>query len=164
MDDDVLNLDVDTGDLRRVFGMLTGYVLLPDSAHGYVEEFAELDLGGRVRTLTAGRALWHLMGAAGARDDEDVVAESRRVADEDFAMLPGALRLAREPDDELATTGGESISAGLVGEIAADGTRALGALAYFLRATRVVLHATASARGIGVEELLAATGQHLAQP
>lgn len=166
MDDDVLNLDVDTGDLRRVFGMLTGYVLLPDSSHGYVEEFDELDLSGRVRTLAAGRALWHLMGAAVARradDLEDVGAESRRVADEDFAMLPGALRLARELDDELATTGGEAISAGLVGEIAADGTRALGALAYFLRATRVVLHATASARGVGVEELLATTGQHLAQ-
>ena len=165
MDDDVLNLDVDTGDLRRVFGMLTGYVLLPDSNHGYVEEFDELDLGGRVRTLAAGRALWHLMGAAIARDDdlEDVVAESRRVADEDFVILPGALRLARELDDELEATGGEAISAGLVGEIAADGTRALGALAYFLRATRVVLHATASARGVGVEELLAATGQHLAQ-
>ncbi|PFG33784.1 hypothetical protein [Sanguibacter antarcticus] len=165
MDDDVLNLDVDTGDLRRVFGMLTGYVLLPDSNHGYVEEFTELDLAGRVRTLAAGRALWHLMGVAGARDDdlEGIISESRQVAGEDFAMLPGALRLARELDEELEATGGEAISTRLVGEVAADGTRALGALAYFLRATRVVLHATASARGAGVEELLAATGQHLAE-
>lgn len=62
-------------------------------------------------------------------------------------MLPDALRLARALDDELEATGGEAISAHLVEEIAADGTRDLGALAYFLRATRVVLHATAAAHG-----------------
>ena len=41
-------------------------------------------------------------------------------------------------------------------------TRASGALAYFLRATRVVLQAKASARGADIGALLAATGQHLA--
>lgn len=78
-----------------------------------------------MHTLAAGRALRRLMGAAVTRDDglEDVVAESRRVADKDFSMLPDALRLARDLDDELATTGGKAISARLVGEIAADGTR-----------------------------------------
>ena len=165
MDDDLLDLDLDTSDLQRVFGMLTAYVLLPDSNHAFAREFDELDLAGRVRTLAAGRALWHLIGVASQRDHglENVDTESRQVADEDFAMLPDALRLARVLDDELEATGGKAISAHLVGEIAADGTRDLGALAYFLRATRVVLHATAAARGISIEDVLAATGQHLAE-
>jgi len=159
-----MTLDLDTSDLQRVFGMLTAYVLLPDSNHAFAREFDELDLAGRVGTLAAARALWHLMGAASERDHrlENVVTESRHVADEDFAMLPDALRLARALDDELEGTGGKAISAHLVAAIAADGTRDLGALAYFLRATRVVLHTTAAARGTSVQELLAATGQHLA--
>ncbi len=165
MDDNLLNLDLDTSDLRPVFGMLTAYVLLPDSNHTFAREFDELDLTGRVRTLAAARALWHLMGAASERAHglENVGAESRQVADEDFAMLPDALHLARALDDELEATGGKAISAHLVAEIATDGTRDLGALAYFLRATRVVLHTTAAARGTSVQELLAATGQHLAE-
>ena len=165
MDDDLLNLDVDTSDLRRVFGMLMAYVLLPDSNHTSAREFDELDLAGRVHTLAAARALWHLMGAASERDDrlENVVTQSRHVADEDVAMLPDALRLARALDDERKATGGEAISAHLVAEIAAEGTRDLGALAYCLRGTRVALHTTAAARGTSVEELLAATGQHLAE-
>lgn len=69
MDDDLLNLDVDTSYLRRVFGMLTAYVLLPDSNHASEREIDELDLAGRVHTLAAGRALWHLMGTSSERDD-----------------------------------------------------------------------------------------------
>lgn len=78
------------------------------------------------------------MGAASERGHglENVVTESRHVADEDFAMLPDALTLARALDDELEATGGKAISAHLVGQIAADGTRDLGALAYFQCATR----------------------------
>lgn len=165
MDDNLLNLDLDTSDLRQVFGMLTAYVMLPDSNHAFAREFDELDLTGRVRTLAAVRALWHLMGASSERDDrlENVVTESQHVADEDFAMLPDALRLARALDDELDATDGKAISAHLIAEIAADSTRDLGALAYFLRATRVVLHTTAAARGTNIEDVLAATGQHLAE-
>lgn len=125
MDDDLLNLYLDTRGLRPVFGMLTAYFLLPDSNHTFAPEFDDLDLSGRVRTLAAARVLWPLMGAASEHDDglETVVTESGHVADEDFAMLADALRLARALDDELEATGGKAISAHLVGEIAAVWSR-----------------------------------------
>lgn len=160
--DNSLNLDVNADDLRRVFGMLTGYVLLPESNHGYVEEFETLELGGRVRALAAGRELWHLLTASAARSGAlDVEAESRRIAHDDFAMLPAALDLAHALEEEMTVTGGTTIGMGLVVQIA-DSTRALGALAYFLRAGRIAVHADAEQRGVGVDELLASLGQRLA--
>ena len=166
---DELDLNVNADHMRRVFGMLTGYVLLPDSNHGYTAEFMDLDLAERVCTLAAGRILWHLLAADAARHGaydgtlEGALTESRRSADADFAILPGALHLAHSLDEALTLTSTSVIDAGLVVEVASDPTRALGALAYFLRGASTVLHATATERNTSVDELLAAIGQGLAE-
>src|SRR5699024_8611495 len=105
--DEPLNLDVDATHMRRVFGMLTGYTLLPEGTHGYTDEFAELDLSERLCTLAAGRILWHLLAADAARHGaydgvlEQALTESRTRADADFAILPGALHLAQDLDGAL---------------------------------------------------------------
>ena len=166
---DELDLNVNADHMRRVFGMLTGYVLLPDSNHGYTEEFMELDLAERVCTLAAGRILWHLLAADAARHGaydgtlDGALSESRQSADADFAILPGALHLAQSLDEALTLTSTSVIDASLVVEVASDPTRALGALAYFLRGASTVLHATATERNTSVEELLAAIGHGLAE-
>lgn len=167
MDDAHLNLNADIEDLRRVFGMLTGYVLIPESNLGYTEEFAELDLADRVRTLAAARALWYLLadgvvsGNVAAGETTTTLEDSRVIADEDFALLPAALDLAHRLDEEWTATSETVISTRLVADVAADSTRALGALAYYLRAARIVIHAIADESGRGVDEVLPVVGQRL---
>lgn len=161
-------LTVTPDHMRHVFGMLTGYVLLPDSTQGFSEEFVELDLAGRVSTIVAGRRLWHVIATDAARSGaydgsvDGAVRASRHMADVEFQLLPGALALAHELDALLAGTVA-TIPEAVVLQIAREPRRALDALAYFLRAASIVLHADAIDRGVSVDALLAGIGRALAE-
>lgn len=167
--DEALHVTVDGEHARRAFGMLAGFILMPESTEPLFLEFAELPIDERISLLAATRTLWHSFtkdaAVLGAYDGSTEVAlrVTREQTDRDYGTsLPSAVRMAHLLDDALSLRGLAFISAPLVQEIEKEPARALGALGYFLRAAGIAVCACAAQRSVTVEDLMAAIGQQLA--
>ncbi|MBI9113720.1 hypothetical protein [Sanguibacter suaedae] len=166
---EALHVVVDGEHVRRSFGMLTGFILAPETTDGLLAEFAELPVEERVCLLASTRTMWHIfakdaatLGAYGG-STETAVQVIRTETDTLYAKtLPSAVTMANRLDDALALRGLTHIDAALVDDIGDQPAHALGALGYFLRATSIAIFACAVQRGCPVPELLAAVGHKLA--